>query len=129
MRHTALIVSALLLAAASPALAQKPDNVLADSIGKQLRKLQAQEEIYYSNNNTYTKEVGQLSNLPQDMHFTVRSKDLVHGYVAEGSHAALKGGSCVVFIGKSGISKAETKRGKRATVPGVITCDPAYRTR
>jgi mannosyltransferase OCH1-like enzyme len=116
--------AATLLVICSAATAQAQQHqALTDSLAQNLKQLTMQQEIYYSQHNTYTSDVKQLHGLPTTVHFTITSKDLLHGYVAEAVDPTLKGRSCVVMMGKPGVSDVTTRRGKAVTQAGRLICD------
>jgi hypothetical protein len=91
-------------------------------IRRSLRRLVLAEETFFAENGTYTEELS-LIGLTPDKDVTVRflwlSRD---GWAASGTHSALPGRDCVVFVGKAQAAPTTLKYLRRGR-EGVTVCD------
>jgi hypothetical protein len=91
-------------------------------IRRALRRLVAAEAAFFAENGTYSDELS-IIGLPPDKNTTIRflwlSRD---GWAASGTHAALTGKDCVVFMGQAK-APPTTLKYVRSGKEGVTVCD------
>jgi len=89
-----------------------------------LRRLVAVEENFFAENGTYSDELS-LIGLTPDKNTTIRFLWLSrNGWAASGTHAALAGRDCVVFVGQAQAAPTTLKL-VRSGKEGVTICDDA----
>jgi hypothetical protein len=100
------------------------ENAAFAEIRHTLRRLVAAEENFFAENGTYSGELS-LIGLTPDKNTTIRflwlSRD---GWAASGTHAALAGRDCVVFVGQAQAAPT-TLKFVRSGKEGVTICDDA----
>jgi hypothetical protein len=103
--------------------AAEPEALSAfDQIRRSLRLLVAAEQGFYAENGTYS---GDLSRLPFRASGESQVKFLWvtrQGWAASGTHPAIPGRDCVVFVGKANAAPT-TLRFTRSGREGVVVCD------
>jgi len=91
-------------------------------IRRALRRLVAVEETFFAENGTYTDDLS-LTGLTRDKNTSIRflwlSRD---GWAASGTHAAVEGKDCVIFVGKAEAAPTTMKL-VRSGREGVPVCD------
>jgi hypothetical protein len=93
-----------------------------DQIRRSLRRLVAQEEGFFAENGAYTTDFERIGFRPEgasEIRFLWVRRD---GWAASGTHAAIKGKDCVVFVGRAAPPPATQKYRRRARA-GTIVCD------
>jgi hypothetical protein len=90
-------------------------------IRRALRRLVAAEETYFAENGTYSDELSERVNTDTDvsLRFLWLSRD---GWAASGTHAAIAGKDCVIFVGRSRAAPTTLKY-VRSGKEGVPVCD------
>jgi hypothetical protein len=93
-----------------------------DQIRRSLRRLVAEEEGFFAENGVYTADFERLGFRPEgesEVRFVWVKRD---GWAASGTHAAIKGKDCVVFVGRPSPAPATQKYRRRGRA-GTIICD------
>ena len=111
--------------AAGGAAAAGPETDAAfRDINGSLRRLVAAEQGFYAENGTYIRDLERLGFRAQGVariDFLSLTKD---GWAARGSHPALPGRDCVIYVGAVDVVPA-TRRFGRTPREGVVACDIA----
>jgi hypothetical protein len=93
-----------------------------DQIRRSLRRLVAQEEGFFAENGAYTTDFERMGFRPEgasEIRFMWVRRD---GWAASGTHAAIKGKDCVVFVGRAAPAPTTQKYHRRSRA-GAIVCD------
>src|SRR5215211_2230998 len=117
-----IVIIGILAAIAIPKFGKTREKAYFKAMMSDLRNLQSQQEVYYSNpasNYTYASSVGALADFTnsQGVTVTIAASPASTGWGATAIHAALNTSSqyCALFVGSyASISPA--------TTAGVVTC-------
>ena len=91
-------------------------------IRRTLRRLVEAEETFFAENGTYTENLALIRVVPDEniaIRFLWLSRD---GWAASGTHAAVEGKDCVIFVGQAE-APPTTLKYVRSGRPGVPVCD------
>ena len=116
--------------AAQPAAKADPalDAQRFSAINRGLRRLVVAEETFYAENGIYTDDMARLRVAPEGetkIHFLWATRT---GWAASGSHPAVPGRDCVIYVGRDREAPSTT-RDVRAQREGVPVCDALPRQR
>jgi hypothetical protein len=113
---------------ARPVAAGSEADAAFNQIRRSLRTLVAAEQGFYAENGTYSEVLDRLGYRPSG-ESQVRFLWLTpQGWAASGTHPALPGQDCVVFVGAASAAPT-TLRFTRSGREGVVVCDVAARPR
>lgn len=103
-----------------------PDEEAAafDQIRRSLRRLVAAEQAFYAETGTYTEDLGRIRFRPEGRVQTRFLWLTREGWAASGSHPAVPGRDCVIFVGRADAPPTSLKY-VRSGREGVPTCDVA----
>jgi hypothetical protein len=93
-----------------------------DQIRRSLRLLVAAEQGFYAENGTYSGDLGRLAFRPSGESQVKFLWVTRQGWAASGTHPALPGRDCVVFVGAAN-APPTTLRFTRSGREGVVVCD------
>ena len=116
-----IVIIGILAAIAIPKFGKTREKAYFKAMMSDLRNLQSQQEVYYSNpanNYTYSSAVGSLPDFAASQGVTVSVATAGQtGWGATASHAALAAGqTCAIFVGTVGAVPSP------AATPGVVAC-------
>ena len=112
-----VVIIGILAAIAIPKYNATRERSFRSTIMTDLRNLAGLQEIYHSENNTYSTSFADLEmTLSDGLSITVNEATGT-GWAATGAHAGVPGQHCGVYHGSAAASG-----GDPAVVPGVITC-------
>ena len=116
-----IVIIGILAAIAIPKFGKTREKAYFKAMMSDLRNMQAQQEVYYSNpanNYTYSSSTANLPDFAQSQGVTVSVSTAGQtGWGATSSHAALAATqTCAVYVGTVGTVPSP------ATTPGVVTC-------
>jgi type IV pilus assembly protein PilA len=115
-----IVIIGILAAIAIPKFGKTREKAYFKAVMSDLRNLQSQQEVYYSNPNnnyTYSASWGNLTDFSPSAGVTGGiSASGTTGWSATGTHAALATNqTCAIFVGNASAVAP-------ATTPGVVTC-------
>ncbi|MEO5567101.1 MAG: hypothetical protein ABIR92_01325 [Gemmatimonadaceae bacterium] len=123
MRLSLIALAALALAAA-PASAQSTPAPVIDlsPVRKDLRNLVVAQEVYFTDHNRYSPDLGVLSLQPSDS-VTIKFVEVsANSWAASGSIKGKASASCVVMVGRVA-ALPKTAQGNAARAEGGVLCD------
>ena len=117
-----IVIIGILAAIAIPKFGKTREKAYFKAMMSDLRNLQSQQEVYYSNpanNYTYSANLTGLTDFAPSQGVTVGITTASQvGWGATAAHAALNSATqtCAIFVGTPGSIPAP------ATTPGIVTC-------
>jgi type IV pilus assembly protein PilA len=117
-----IVIIGILAAIAIPKFGKTREKAYFKAMMSDLRNLQSQQEVYYSNpanNYTYSATITGLTDFNPSQGVTVAvTTGTQLGWGAQSSHAALNSTTqyCGIYVGTPGAPVAP------ATTPGIVTC-------
>jgi prepilin-type N-terminal cleavage/methylation domain-containing protein len=116
-----IVIIGILAAIAIPKFGATREKAYFKAMMSDLRNMNAQQEIYYSNPNSgysYTSTLGDLDMVPSQGVTLTPGAAGPDGWQATATHAALTGKLCALYHGPDA-----TYQVTPATVPGVVACN------
>jgi type IV pilus assembly protein PilA len=116
-----VVIIGILAAIAIPKFSATREKAYFAAMKSDLKNLASQQEIYYSDNYTYTSSVNELAFVNSDGVIVTIAGTSSSGWAASATHAALGSAEgCAIFYGTATAPTSPTT----PTQPGEIACVP-----
>ena len=113
-----VVVIGVLATIAIPKFSSMRTKSYVAAVTSDLKNMASQQEVYVSDNHTYTSDVTDLEmTLTDAVTVSINEAD-GRGWAATGTHSGLGAQQCGIFFGSASASNATP-----ATLPGTVTCN------
>ena len=113
-----VVVIGVLATIAIPKFSAMREKSFIASVTSDLKNLASQQEIYLSNEYTYTTTIANLDFTLTDAVTITIAEGTGQGWAATGTHSGLSGAQCGIYFGNANPSGASP-----ATAPGTVFCN------
>ena len=113
-----VVVIGVLATIAIPKFSSMRTKSFVAAVTSDLKNMASQQEVYVSDNHTYSSDVTDLDmTLTDAVTVSINEAD-GRGWAATGTHSGLGAQQCGIFLGSASASNATP-----ATLPGTVTCN------